>query len=162
MPGGPTAQLLAILVVPVVAGMVCLLVATLRQGPARARVAEQDTVRERDMVFSLADAFDPEHVAIWESQLPLLELLAAGVGKLEFCVTWDRFSKRFPELYDGATPSDWLQLLRKHNLAESLDTKVRLTPCGRELLQYLARHPGVRERKAPGGNYKRLGTPPPK
>jgi hypothetical protein len=90
--------------------------------------------------LSVALAFDPDHAILWETQVPVLELIsAAGPQGLHIrqLYAWFRESAfRYPELYDGSGFKQWLGILEESELVTFNVHHVILTPKGHEFLQY--------------------------
>ena len=90
--------------------------------------------------LSLCDAFDPEHVLLWSSQVEALRLIEsggkAGVGYPQVETAYRAAAARFPELYDGSSMAQWLLFLQRSELVVLTWTRVRITPYGRSLLQH--------------------------
>jgi hypothetical protein len=141
---GVTSQLLAVIVLPLVAGLICMFVAaimhvpscsreTLRQGPERVLCSSFK-------LLTLADAFDTDRAVLWESQISALCLIRTGIHVSQLGESWDRCVRRYPELYEGSTVTAWLEFLRDSDLVEVSASAVRLTAQGREFLALLQRN----------------------
>ena len=96
--------------------------------------------RQGFTVLSLADAFDPDHASLWETQIPALQLISSSAdgsvstNKLFFC--WGEARRRYPEIFENSSFTEWLSFLEDAHLIERDDDGVRITSDGRALLEY--------------------------
>ena len=140
MPGDAASQLLAILALPVAAGLACLFVFILQNAANRHGVAPSPPAAnpsETFNVFSIADAYDAESCVLWESQILLLQRINARASMPELLELWSRYVHLYPELYEQISFWKWLVFLESCNLIESHGNGVLLTAYGCELLRYL-------------------------
>jgi hypothetical protein len=90
--------------------------------------------------LSLCDAFDPEHVLLWSSQLEALRLIASGdktgVEYQRLEAAYRGAAARFPELYEGSSFAQWLFFLQRSEVVVLTRSRVKITPYGRNLLQH--------------------------
>lgn len=90
-------------------------------------------------VLSLADAFEPETAALWETQVPALSVIAAagddGEPLLRLRMLYAGLSRRFPELYDGSSFEEWLDFLESTSLVICDEDCVRMTSAGHAFLE---------------------------
>jgi hypothetical protein len=140
---GATPQLLVIIVLPVIAGLIFLLIASLFHRPNSAsqfHPATLDNASERPFtVLSIADAFDPERAVLWSFQLPALQFISSRAPLSAFWRFCERYPEIYPELFAESSLSAWFQFLRKCGLVEVVGVEVRLTPQGREFVALLER-----------------------
>lgn len=131
------------LMVPLVAGLVCLFVVKFQShiqirklsGIAAAATAWKpfDTLG----VLSIADAYDADCSILWENQVFALQRIGSYVTIPELADLWGRYQHLYPELYEQTTFSDWIAYLQNYGLVESNGSFVRLTANGREFLKCL-------------------------
>jgi hypothetical protein len=156
----PTSQLLAIIVLPAAIGLCWLFAALLMQRPIR----DMDEARHKHFgksftVLSISDAFDAERIVIWQSQLPALQLIGPGISRSELWNFFEHASALYPELYEGIAFEEWLRFLETCDLVARVRGEVRLTPNGRDFLDYLqhaakasgSRDPARRFQQLPSG-----------
>lgn len=142
---GTTSQLLLVLVLPVVAGLLCLFVTEVREVMQTKNHLDEKLVLTASIpsnpvgVFSLADAYDCDHRVLWEIHVPALQLFESGITFPELCRLWQRYAGLYPELYEGTSAGDWLKFLQDCNLVENGDNLVRLTADGRDFVNFLIR-----------------------
>ena len=132
----PRCQLLAILVLPIVAGIICLFVIVIQR---RTQNLQEPSKGSSDTlgVISIADAYDPDRSVLWENQVSALQHIGSCIMIPELLPIWERYMHLYPELYEQTTFSDWLGFLQNCNLAESAGDTVRLTANGRDFLNIL-------------------------
>ena len=86
-------------------------------------------------LISLEDAFESETAPIWDTQLPLLELIRStpfpGARLRELEVVFRRYQVRFPEIFEGSDLSDWLAVCEVLDLVMVHGGRVLLTSTGR-------------------------------
>ncbi len=143
----PTSELLAIILLPVSIGFCWLVVATILRGPCVADLRESSA--KRFVVFSITDAFDADHVIVWQSQAPALRLIGSGVPVSALFQFFARFSLRYPELFEGITFDEWLRLLQDYDLVARVGRDVNLTSSGRSFLEYIERTSNASRAKHP-------------
>jgi hypothetical protein len=140
--GDATSQLLAAVVLPLAAGLICIVFlphnteATAGKSP------------ERCGVFSIADAFDTESCALWENQILLLQRIRARASVPELLELWSRYVHFYPELYGEVSLWKWLGYLESCKLVEPCGNGVQLTDYGGEFLSYLAGNVKTAEQRA--------------
>lgn len=136
---GPTSELLAIIVFPVLVGFFWLIVVATLRSPS----VDQKELREHCVnsfaLLSIFEAFDPDHAIVWQSQTPALRLIASGVSLSALCEFFGHFSSLYPELYEGIRFDEWLRFLQTCDLVARADCEVHLTSNGRQFLDYLER-----------------------
>lgn len=71
-------------------------------------------------VLTIADAFDPDHALIWDTQIPVLQLLAAagqkGISVEHQYPHYARSAGMYPELHDGSSFRRWIEFLEEAQL----------------------------------------------
>lgn len=89
--------------------------------------------------LSVADAFDPDHALIWDTQIPALQQIAATGGKgipLErLYLQYAQSARVYPELYDGSSFGHWIEFLEEAQLIILLRYRVFLTLEGHEFVK---------------------------
>ena len=140
--GDATLQLLAILLLPIAGGLICILL-VMRQDAIRAgrykRITPQCAVNCNSTlgVLSIKDAYDPERDILWENQILALQRISSHAALPELLALWERYVHLYPELYEQTTFWEWLAFLQNCTLVQSSGNEVRLTPNGRQFLKYL-------------------------
>jgi hypothetical protein len=141
---GVTSQLLAVIVLPLVAGLICMFLAAIFRDPNCSRETlrrgTEPVLCSSFKLLSLADAFDIDRAMLWEPQVPVLCLIRSGIRVSQLGESWDRCARGYPELYEGSTLAAWLQFLRDCDLVEVSSSGVRLTAQGQEFLALLQRN----------------------
>lgn len=134
----PTSELLAIILLPVFIGFCWLVVVAFLRGPS---ATERSCGRSanRFALLSITDAFDPDHVILWQSQAPALRLIGPGTPLAELSEFFAHFSSLYPELFEGIIFDDWLRFLQNCDLVAREGRQVRLTSSGCSFLDYLDR-----------------------
>ncbi len=141
--GDPTSQLLAVVVLPVAAGLICLFVFLPQDAGTGTRLGKAPAAKsaanssELFGVFSIADAYDTESCALWENQILILQRIRARASVPELLELWKRYVHFYPELYEEISLWKWLTYLENCKLVEPHGNGVQLTDYGRELLEYL-------------------------
>ncbi len=91
-------------------------------------------------VLAVALAFDPDHALVWETQVPMLQLMARsgrqGASLRRLHLAYLASATHYPELYDGSTFQQWLQFLQQAGLIVFKDQRATLTNEGQEFLHY--------------------------
>jgi hypothetical protein len=91
-------------------------------------------------VLSIALAFDPDHALVWETQVPMLQLVAEsgrrGISVTHLREAYFESACHYPEIYDGFTFEQWLEFLEDAQLVASTGKHVLLTSKGRDFLHY--------------------------
>jgi hypothetical protein len=91
-------------------------------------------------VLSIALAFDPDHALVWETQVPMLQLVAEsgrrGISVTHLREAYFESACHYPEIYDGFTFEQWLEFLEDARLVTRTGKHVLLTSKGREFLHY--------------------------
>lgn len=86
-------------------------------------------------LISLEDAFEPETAPIWDTQLPLLQLIQStpfpGVRLSKLAASFSRYQTSFPEIFEGSDLSDWLTLFESLDLIIVHGGRVLLSTPGR-------------------------------
>ncbi len=136
---GPTSELLAIILLPVLVGFFWLAVAVIFQGPNPEEEKSRRRSHNNCLWLSIADAFDPDHVIVWQSQTPALRLIGSEVSLSVLYDFFAHFSTRYPEFYEDTTFDDWLRFLQSCDLVARVGREVHLTANGRGFLDYLER-----------------------
>ncbi len=138
---------LAILILPIAAGVICWFVVALEAPkliqnglctPPPAK-APPDTLG----VLSIADAYDPARSVLWENQVFALQRIGASITIRELSALWACYLRLYPELYENISFCVWLAFLQNCNLVESDGNVVRLSANGRDFLNLLARNVDV-------------------
>jgi hypothetical protein len=84
-------------------------------------------------------AFDTDLAIVWDTQVPALELIAAGkdsgIRRRSLRATYKRLAQNYPELYEGSTFEQWLQHLEQAELIVCRGSRVMLAPEGRVFLR---------------------------
>ena len=139
---GVTSQLLAVIVLPLAAGLICMFLAAIFRDPSCSREAlrPDPVLCSSFKLLSLADAFDTDRAILWEPQVLVLSLIRSGIRVSQLGESWDRCARGYPELYEGSTLAAWLQFLRDCDLVEVSSSGVRLTAQGQEFLALLQRN----------------------
>jgi hypothetical protein len=124
---------------------VALAWAHLRQTPEPEGLQTKAVESPPFSVLSIAMAFEPDHAMVWETQMPALQLISAaragGVGVGRLYRSYLASAGRYPELYEGASFTQWLEFLEKAELIKRNNGRVALTAQGREFLHFrLAAH----------------------
>jgi hypothetical protein len=111
----------------------------------RQRESEQIEARLVGQAFTaveVGDAFDPEFAAIWETQLPALQLVSAagakGLAVERLYGFYLASAHAYPELYDGSSFYDWLEFLERSRLIGWRNDRIVLTHEGREFYAHLS------------------------
>ncbi len=90
-------------------------------------------------VLTAADAFDPDHALIWDTQIPVLQLLAAagrkGVSVEHLYPHYARCVRMYPELYDGSSFWRWIEFLEETQLIAFDRHRVFLTSQGNHFVK---------------------------
>jgi hypothetical protein len=141
--GDATSQLLAVVVLPAAAGLICIFVfypqitgmATCGGKAPSAQPAANSS--ELFGVFSIADAYDTESCALWENQILVLKRIKARASVPELLELWNRYIHFYPELYEEISLWKWLAYLENCKLVERHGNGVQLTDYGCEFLRYL-------------------------
>jgi hypothetical protein len=92
-------------------------------------------------VLSITLAFDLDHALVWETQIPILQLISIagphGISVRRLHRAYLESAGRYPELYDGSSFKQWLEFLECAQLVACIDgQRVLLTSQGREFLHY--------------------------
>lgn len=90
----------------------------------------------------LSLAFERIHKSIWGSQLSTIQDLntlgEVGIEEVDICSRYYEPAKlRYPEIYEKYSFEQWLSFLTGFELASKKETKVVITPEGKEFLKYL-------------------------
>src|SRR5512140_2574095 len=92
-------------------------------------------------VICVADAFEPSHAVLWDTQAPALELIGSagnkGIPLQRLFASYTESAQLYPELYEGCNFEQWLEFLQNSRLIVRNDYRVALTPEGQEFLHYL-------------------------
>ncbi len=135
--------LLAVFVLPIVAGVICWCLVVLR-APTRSQnhlrtLAVCENSSDTLGVLSIADAYDPERSVLWENQVFALQRIGECITIPELSALWERYLRFYPELYEQTSFGVWIASLQNCNLVESCGNVVRLTANGRDFLNLLVR-----------------------
>jgi hypothetical protein len=91
-------------------------------------------------VLSITLAFDPDHALVWETQVPMLQLVSEsgrhGISVTHLREAYFESACHYPEIYDGFTFEQWLEFLEDAQLVASTGKHVLLTSKGRDFLHY--------------------------
>lgn len=92
-------------------------------------------------VLSIALAFDPDHALVWETQIPILQLISIaephGISVRSLHRAYLESARCYPELYEGSSFKRWLEFLECAQLVTRIDgQRVLLTTQGKEFLHY--------------------------
>jgi hypothetical protein len=94
----------------------------------------------RFSALSIAQAFDPDHAILWETQVPALKLISSagpdGIHIRRLYAWFGESAAHYPELYDGSGFKQWVEFLEEAELIACNVHRVILTPKGCEFLQY--------------------------
>ena len=135
---GPTLQLLAIVVLPIIVGFIWMFAVTIFRFTSGSHNRVPEQIRNAAFrLFSIADAFDPERAILWEAQIPVLRRIGSGISISRFFENCNVPLCRYPELFEGTTLAAWLEFLRQSALVEIIGSEVRLTVEGRAFLAVL-------------------------
>lgn len=152
--GDPTSQLLAVVALPLAAGLICLFFflpqnAGTGTGFGKASAA-QTTANSCELfgVFSVADAYDSESCALWVHQILVLQRIGARASVPELLELWNRTVHLYPELYEEISLWKWLTFLENCKLVEPRRNGVQLTDYGCEFLRYLVDNVKTEEHRA--------------
>ncbi len=141
--GDATSQLLAVVVLPVAAGLICIFF-VLPQNTEQPAANSS----EKFGVFSIADAYNTESCALWENQILVLQRIKARASVPELLELWNRYVHFYPELYEEISLWKWLRYLEKCKLVEPHGNGVQLTDYGCEFLGYLVGNVKTEEHRA--------------
>lgn len=89
--------------------------------------------------LSVSPEDDPDYVIVWDTQVPALELIAAGssmgvpLSNLHAC--YRRLAHCYPELFEGSTFEQWLEFLEEKLLIVQNKCRVVLTLEGQDFLR---------------------------
>lgn len=89
------------------------------------------------MVISINDAFETETAPIWETQMPILQLICAkrqGVTVLNLEEIFERCKRSYPEVFECTVLEDWLLFYENAELVSISGGTVSLTTTGREFM----------------------------
>ena len=93
------------------------------------------------MLLASTDAADPAGELIWITQIPALRFVCDHEPQGAFCADLKPFyvdlARRYPEICDGYSFHDWGQLLLDLDVFRVEETRVHITPEGRDLLETL-------------------------
>ena len=139
--------MLAILVLPIAAGIICWFVVVL-EAPTRTQdglhTAPPANVSHDTLgVLSIADVYDPDRSVLWENQVSALQRISASITIRELSALWGCYLRLYPELYEKTSFCAWLAFLQNCNLVESDGNVVRLSANGRDFLNLLARNSDI-------------------
>ena len=92
-------------------------------------------------MLSIALAFDPDHALVWETQIPILQLISIaephGISVRSLHRAYLESARCYPELYEGSSFKRWLEFLECAQLVTRIDgQRVLLTTQGKEFLHY--------------------------
>jgi hypothetical protein len=91
-------------------------------------------------VLSIMMAFDPDHALVWETQVPMLQLVSEsgqhGVSVRQLRAAYLESTRHYPEIYDDFTFEQWFRFLQNTRLVSRAGRRVLLTNKGREFLDY--------------------------
>jgi hypothetical protein len=92
-------------------------------------------------VLSITLAFDPDNALVWETQIPILQLISIagphGISVRRLHRAYLESARCYPELYEGSSFKRWLEFLECAQLVACIDEqRVLLTSQGREFLHY--------------------------
>ncbi len=112
----------------------------LEPAPRRFEATPHRSKAKQFSILSIEQAFDPDHAIIWDTQLPVLELIAsaglAGLSLEALRPFYSRSARRYPELYDGSSFESWMDFLEDTELISVHRGAVSLTREGQQFLQY--------------------------
>lgn len=118
--------------------VVLLAIAALSEAGQLHRIRFDPTARP--FTLTMTDAFDPEHMVLWSTQVPALKSIRAagfrGMSYKDLQGIYDETARTYPELYDGSSFAQWLFFLRRTELVSLGTYRVRLTEYGTEFLHY--------------------------
>lgn len=93
--------------------------------------------------LSLSQAFDPDYVILWQTQLPVLDFINSagrrGRQMGDLAPLYALSARQYPELYEGTGFAAWLKFLRESGLVVVSVTTVTITHDGQLFLQTFAR-----------------------
>jgi hypothetical protein len=90
-------------------------------------------------MYSVLDAFDPDRLSLWQTQMPALLQLrncrqrGALAGDLR--TTYLHCAHQFPELYEGVDFDAWCEFLQAEQLVTRAGPLLIVTPAGTELIE---------------------------
>ena len=91
-------------------------------------------------VLSITLDFDSDHALVWETQVPMLRLVAKsgrrGISVTHLREAYLESACHYPEIYDGFTFEQWLEFLEDAQLVTRTGKHVLLTSKGRDFLHY--------------------------
>ena len=91
-------------------------------------------------VLSITLAFDSDHALVWETQVPMLQLVAKsgrrGISVTHLREAYLESARHYPEIYDGFTFEQWLEFLEDARLVTRTGKHVLVTSKGRDFLHY--------------------------
>lgn len=102
--------------------------------------------------LSLTQAFNPDYVVLWQTQLPALDFISSagrrGRQMGDLAALYALSARQYPELYEGTGFAGWLKFLMESGLVVVSATTVTITHDGQLFVQTFAResHGGVRPR----------------
>lgn len=95
---------------------------------------------EFSSVLSIALAFDSDQALVWNTQVPLLQLIlqsgSQGISVPRLRNTYGESVRRYPEIYEGFTFQQWLWFLDEAQLVICGGKRVFLTRKGIDFLRY--------------------------
>ncbi|MGA2964273.1 MAG: hypothetical protein ABSD96_21645, partial [Candidatus Korobacteraceae bacterium] len=95
---------------------------------------------EFSSVLSIALAFDSDQALVWNTQVPLLQLIlqsgSQGISVACLRKAYGESVRRYPEIYEGFTFQQWLRFLDEAQLVICSGKRVFLTRKGTDFLRY--------------------------
>jgi hypothetical protein len=95
---------------------------------------------KRFSVLPIRLAFDPDQALVWDTQIPMLQLVAqseqSGTSVARLRKAYRESVGHYPEIYEGFTFEQWLRSLDEAQLVTCIRRRVRVTRKGAEFLQY--------------------------
>jgi hypothetical protein len=134
------AVLFPFVVLPVLAIFLIRVMARVSDSSASEQIW-QDAFGKAFSVLSITLAFDPDHALVWETQIPILQLISIaephGISVRRLHRVYLESARCYPELYEGSSFKRWLEFLERVQLVACIDRRhVLLTAQGREFLHY--------------------------
>jgi hypothetical protein len=134
------AVLLPFVVLPVIAIFLTRVLARVLDSRASEKIW-QEAFGKAFSVLSITLAFDPDHALLWETQIPILQLISIegshGISVRRLHRAYLESARCYLELYEGSSFKGWLEFLEHAQLVACIDgQRVLLTSQGREFLHY--------------------------
>lgn len=105
----------------------------------KSQLRQKVQVRQPFIFLSIADAFEPMFVVLWEAPIAALELIQSagqhGIPVSRLRPIFNKAAACFPEIYDGHGFEHWLQFFEDAQLIDWKGQEVTLTREGLDFLE---------------------------